>query len=59
MQIYHATPEEGVVLKRAPGEFIACPEFLAGRQSGLFEAASGLNSKVSRDVKCWPTKELT
>ena len=48
LQIYHGTPEEGVVLKRAPGDFIACPEFLAGRQYGLYEAASALNSKVSR-----------
>ena len=46
MQIYHATPEEGVVLKRAPGEYIACPEFLATRPHGLYEAASALNAKV-------------
>ncbi len=61
LQIYHATPNEGVVLKKALGEFIACPEFLAGRQYGLFEAASGLNSRVSREScgAIWTTDELT
>lgn len=61
LQIYHATPDEGVVLKKAPGEFIACPEFLAGRKHGLFEAASGLNSRVSRESYgvIWRADELT
>ena len=61
MQVYLATPEEGVVLKRAPGEFVACPEFLAGRQHGLYEAASSLNAKVSRGlcIAIWTRSELT
>ena len=48
MQIYHGTHEEGVVLKRAPGDYITCPEFLASRPHGFYEAASGLNAKVGQ-----------
>lgn len=49
MQIYHATLNEGVVLKRAQGDFISCPEFLTASPLGLHEAASSLNAKVSQE----------
>ena len=40
-------PGEGVVLRKAHKEFIACPMELATVSGGLFEAATELNAKVS------------
>lgn len=40
-------PGEGVVLRKAHREFIACPMDLAHERNGLFEAAIELNAKVS------------
>lgn len=42
-------PGEGVVLRKAHGEFIACPADLASVRGGLFEAAEDLNVKVSKE----------
>ena len=42
------TAAEGVVLRKAPGQFIACPNELTSERGGLFDAASELNAKV-----CW------
>lgn len=38
---------EGVVLKKAPGQFIACPNDLTAERGGFFDAANELNAKVS------------
>lgn len=38
---------EGVVLRKAPRQFIACPNELVSERGGLFDAASELNAKVS------------
>lgn len=38
---------EGVVLRKAPRQFIACPDELRSERGGLFDAASELNAKVS------------
>ena len=37
---------EGVVMRKAPRQFIACPPELITVRGGLFEAAAELNSKV-------------
>lgn len=37
---------EGVVLRKAPRHFIACPDDLAYNSGGFFDAASELNAKV-------------
>lgn len=41
------TGAEGVVLRKAPKQFIACPDELTSERGGLFDAASELNAKVS------------
>lgn len=45
---------EGVVLRKAPRQFIACPNELRSERGGLFDAASELNAKVS-----WHRNSLT
>lgn len=42
-------PGEGVVLRKAHREFIACPTELEFVRGGLFEVASELNAKASRE----------
>lgn len=43
-------PGEGVVLKKARGEYVCAPQLLASRPNGLFEAVRAMNVRVS----CWP-----
>jgi hypothetical protein len=38
---------EGVVLRKAPRQFVACPDDLMFSRGGLFDAASELNARVS------------
>ena len=38
---------EGVVLRKAPRQFIACPDELRFARESLFDAATELNAKVS------------
>lgn len=42
---------EGVVLRKAPRQFIACPNDLIFSRGGLFDAASELNARVSWHIK--------
>jgi hypothetical protein len=39
--------EEGVMLKRAKGDYTCCPEDLRSNPEGFFEAVLNLNVKVS------------
>lgn len=39
---------EGVIMRKAPRQFIACPPDLTNVRGGLFDAASELNSRVRK-----------
>ena len=39
--------DEGVLLKKYRGDYVACPEDLRNKEGGIFEAVSRMNVRVS------------
>lgn len=41
--------DEGVVLKKSKGEYVCCPEYVAGASDGFCKAVEALNVRASID----------